>query len=80
VFKYQKNFVKKSKKHPYAGHEIYWDKYLFFIWYENLEGRNHLADVGIDGRIILKQPLRKCGVRMRIGFVWLRIGTGGRLL
>jgi hypothetical protein len=29
------------------------------IWSENLKGRDHLEDIGIDGRIILEYILRK---------------------
>jgi hypothetical protein len=42
---------------------------------ENLKGRDHAEDVGIDGRIMLDE----CG-KVWIGFIWLRIGTNGRLL
>jgi hypothetical protein len=37
------------------------------IQFENLEGRDHLEDLGIDGRIIL----------VWTGFLWLMIGTSG---
>ena len=41
------------------------------------EGRNHLRDPGVDGRIILRWILRKWDVGTRTGSNWLRIGTGG---
>jgi hypothetical protein len=44
------------------------------------EGRNHLEDPGVDGRIILKCIFEKLGVRAQTGSIWLRIGTGGGLL
>jgi hypothetical protein len=34
----------------------------------------------VEGRIILKINLRKQGARVRTGFIWVRIGTGGLLL
>jgi len=37
--------------------------------------RDHLEDVDVDGRIILKWS-----VRMRSGFTLLRIGTSGELV
>jgi hypothetical protein len=43
------------------------------------EGRNHLEDPGVDGRIILKWIFERLG-GAQIGFIWLRIGTGGGLL
>jgi hypothetical protein len=50
------------------------------FWLENLEGRNHLGDLSIDERIILKWILKKQGMRMWTGFMWLRIRTNSRLL
>jgi hypothetical protein len=48
---------------------------------ENLKGREHSEDLGIDKRIILELILDKCGWNVWwIGFIWLRIGTSGGLL
>jgi len=44
------------------------------------EGKNHLGDPGVDGRIILRCIFRKLDVREWTGSSWLRIGTGGGLL
>jgi hypothetical protein len=44
---------------------------------EILKGRNLSEDLGVDGRIILKWDY---GWRVRIEFVWLRIGICGGLL
>ena len=44
------------------------------------EETDHLEDVGVDGRIILKGILKKSFARAWIGLLWLRIGTSGGLL
>ena len=44
------------------------------------EGRNHLKDLGVDGRIILIWIFEKWNRRTWTGSIWLRIGTGGGLL
>jgi hypothetical protein len=46
---------------------------------EILEGRDHSEDLGINGRIILKLILGKQVWRVWIGFIWPKVGTGGRL-
>jgi hypothetical protein len=46
----------------------------------NSEGKNHLEDPDIDGKIILRWIFRKCNVGLWNGSMWLRIGTcGGHL-
>jgi hypothetical protein len=45
------------------------------------EGRNHLEDPGVDGRIILKWTFERLGGGgAQTGLIWLRVGTGGGLL
>jgi hypothetical protein len=46
----------------------------------DLEGRNPLGDIRIDGRLILKRVLGKHVWKIWSGFGWLRIGTNGDLL
>jgi hypothetical protein len=43
-------------------------------------GRGYLKDLGVDEKKMSKWILRKCGWGVQIGFIWLRIGTSGRLL
>jgi hypothetical protein len=40
---------------------------------QNLKEREHLEHLGADGRILLN----KHGVRVYIGFIWLKIGPSG---
>ena len=41
------------------------------------EGKSHLEDPGVDGRIILRWNFRKWDVEVWTGSIWLRIGAGG---
>ena len=41
------------------------------------EGKNHLGDPGVDGRIKLRWIFRKWDVGVWTGSSWLRIWTGG---
>jgi hypothetical protein len=47
---------------------------------EKPEGRDHLEDPDIDGRLILRWIFRKWDVGLWTGSSWLRIWTGGGLL
>jgi hypothetical protein len=47
---------------------------------EHLKGRDHLENIGIDGRIILKWILRKEDETAWTEFIWCRAGTSGEFL
>jgi len=42
--------------------------------------RDHMGELGMRLRIILKWILKKYGVRMWAGFIWLRKGISGGIL
>jgi len=50
--------------------------YTGFRW-GNLRERDHLEDLGVDGRIILRWIFRKWDAEPWNGSGWLRIRTGG---
>jgi hypothetical protein len=50
------------------------------VWLEMLRGKDLLGDLGVGERIILKHILGKLGVRIRIGFDLLGIGSNSALL
>jgi hypothetical protein len=52
--------------------------YIMF-WFENLKGRDHSEDRGVDGNIISEWILgeNRVGGWVRTGFIWLRIGAAG---
>jgi hypothetical protein len=45
--------------------------------YEDLMGIDHLEDLNVDGRVILKWNFHEWHGDVRTGFLWLRTGTGG---
>ena len=47
------------------------------FWWGNLRERDHLGDLGADGRIILRWIFRKWDVGVWAGSSWLKIVTGG---
>jgi hypothetical protein len=44
------------------------------------EGEKYSEDLDVDGNVILEWILWKYGGKVWTGFIWLRIGTSGRLL
>jgi hypothetical protein len=50
-----------------------------FRW-GNVRERDHLEDLGVDGRIILKWVLKEWDGEAWTGMIRLRIRTGGGLL
>jgi hypothetical protein len=55
------------------------DVYLNFVL-NSLKETDHLEDQGIDGRMGSECILGRFAWGVLIGSIWLRIGTGGRLL
>jgi hypothetical protein len=50
------------------------------VWVGRPDGKNHLEDLGVDGRIILKWTFKTWDREAWTVLLWLRIGiVGGRL-
>jgi hypothetical protein len=49
-------------------------------YYTDLERRENLEDLGVDGRIILEWILKRKFRRMWTGYFWLRIATSFGIL
>jgi len=47
------------------------------FWWGNLRERDHLEDLGVDGRIILRWIFRKRDVGVWTGLMWLNAGIDG---
>ena len=50
------------------------------FWWGDMVERNHLEDLGIDGKMILKWILKKWDGKEWTGLLWFRIVTGGGAL
>jgi hypothetical protein len=46
-------------------------------WWGDMRERDHLEDLGADGKIMLKWIFKKWDGETLTGLIWLRIGTGG---
>jgi len=55
------------------------ERYINRVVVGDLREGDHLEDLGVDGRIILKWIFEKWDGAWT-GIIWLRIGTGGRFL
>ena len=47
------------------------------FWWGDLREREHLEDLDIDGRILIKCIFKVARAGARTGLIWVRIGTGG---
>jgi hypothetical protein len=50
------------------------------FWSDNLKGRRHSEDLGVDGEMIFEGILGKQGGKVWTGIIWLRIGSSGGFL
>jgi len=50
------------------------------FWWADLKKRNCLEELGVDGGVALNYILKKWDGKAWNGFIWIRVGTGGRLL
>ena len=56
------------------------EKCVLGFWWGDLKERDHLEDLGVDGRIILRLIFKQWGREEWTGLIWLWAGTGGGLL
>jgi hypothetical protein len=47
------------------------------FWWGDLRERNHLKDVDVDGKMILKRIFKKWDGQALTVLIWFRVGTGG---
>jgi len=68
----------KSRRMRWTGHEGRLEVHTGF-WWGNMRQGDHLEDLCVDGRVILKWICNK-GRRSWTGLIWLKIWTGDGLL
>ena len=51
------------------------DEVLTGLWWGNLREKDSLADIGIEGRALLKWILRRVDGRALSGLMWFRMET-----
>ena len=54
-----------------------WRRGVYRVLMGKPEGKHHLGDPGVDGRIILRWIFRKWDVEPWTESSWPRVGTGG---
>jgi hypothetical protein len=74
--------VLKSRQIRWVGHvehtvEI---RTVYTVLLQNLKGRDHLEDLGVDGKTTLQWILEEQDRKVWNGFIYLRKGSSGRLL
>jgi hypothetical protein len=50
------------------------------FWWGDLKDRDHLENLGVDVRIILRWMTKQWNGEASIGLIWMRIETGSELL
>jgi hypothetical protein len=75
---YSGNQTKKNEK-GWGMQHVYGEERFTVFWWGNLRKRDHLKDLGFDGRTILKYIYKNWVGESWTGLICLRIGAGGRL-
>jgi hypothetical protein len=72
------NIIRMIKSRSMQGVQHAWgdEQCVQTFSLENRKGTDHLEDLGVDGRILNRILKKQCG-KVRVGFIWLRIGTDG---
>jgi hypothetical protein len=72
----------KSRRMRWAGHvaSMGEGRNVYWVLVGKPEGKYHLEDQGINGRVGSKWTLSRLAGRVWSGFTWLRVGTVGGLL